>query len=62
MGSSIKAMLEFSGIAEKVSKAKSTPKTVSDAESNLVNNKININPLPLFSGSELTVARKTLQK
>ena len=55
-------MLELSGIAEKVSKAKSTPKTVSDAESNLVNKKININPLPLFSGSELTVARKTLQK
>ena len=61
LGSSIKAISEFSSIAEKVSKAESIPKAVSDAGSNLVNSKININPLTLFSGSELTVAKNEIK-
>ena len=61
LGSSIKAISEFLSIAEKVSKAESIPKAVSDAGSNLVNSKININPLTLFSGSELTVAKNEIK-
>ena len=61
LGSSIKAISEFSSIAEKVSKAESIPKAVSDAGSNLVNSKININPLTLLSGSELTVAKNEIK-
>ena len=61
LGSSIKAISEFSSIAEKVSKAESIPKAVSDAGSDLVNSKININPLTLFSGSELTVAKNEIK-
>ena len=61
LGSSIKAISEFSSIAEKVSKAEIILKAVSDAGSNLVNSKININPLTLFSGSELTVAKNEIK-
>ena len=59
--SSTKTMLELPGIAGCVSKGKSIPKALLDAGTYVVNNKININSLPLCSGSGLTLTKNEIK-